>query len=78
MKAELEATKASIEQVYANQEEKIRAEYDHSKASALAELREELLAMHRNEMDGMENEWKQRLGRVEEMHKEELLRKTGE
>lgn len=78
MMAELQTTKATIEQVYENQIQTLSAEYDHGKASALAQLREELLDLHRNEMAALEQEWKDRVIRIEEMHESDMMSKQGE
>ena len=78
MMAELQATKTTMEKVYENQKETLVAEYDHNKANALAELSEELLDLHRNEMATLEGEWKDKVARMEEMHQADMLRKQGE
>ena len=65
----------SMEQIHTSQLEVERARLEHERAEALTELRHTLMMSHREDMEGVESRWAERLTAMEKRLEESSQRK---
>ncbi|XP_033640014.1 A-kinase anchor protein 9-like isoform X2 [Asterias rubens] len=75
---ELASLRLSMEQIHTSQLEVERARLEHERAEALTELRHTLMMSHREDMEGVESRWAERLTAMEKRLEESSQRKDEE